>query len=174
MPEILSSFLAAGIDSPAGPLAIRAGQPRDDEFRFALFCASRPELALLPEAVRATVLRQQYRAQTASYASLYPQALTAIVERDGRAIGRIVADETPGCLHIVDIAMTPELRGQGAGGAVLLALQRLASEARARIRLNVSTANPLAQRFYARLGFRETGGDDANLLLEWTPREERC
>src|ERR1700679_2664408 len=44
----LEYLLAVEIASPLGPLRLRREVPGDDGFRFALFCESRPELAMLP------------------------------------------------------------------------------------------------------------------------------
>jgi ribosomal protein S18 acetylase RimI-like enzyme len=169
MSAILESLLAVPIASPLGPLCLRRETPQDEAFRFALFCDSRPELAMLPldAVMKEALMRQQFLAQSAGYRAQYPQALAMIAEQDGVPIGRVLLDEAPARLHLVDIAMLPALRGKGAGDAILRALQHAARAAARPLRLHVSRANPLAARLYLRLGFKPVAEDAANIEMEW-------
>ncbi|HLO01968.1 MAG TPA: hypothetical protein VK191_02545, partial [Symbiobacteriaceae bacterium] len=60
-------------------LQLRAVEPADDLFLFEIFCASRPELAMLPE----PLLRMQFRSQAMSYASQYPGADHQLIVVEG-------------------------------------------------------------------------------------------
>ena len=160
---MLKSLLDVVIASPLGPLRLRRETPADTDFRFALFCDSRPEFALLPQAIKEKLLRQQMNAQQASYAALHPKALFAVIERDGTPIGRIVLDETAERLFLVDIAFLAALRGGGAGAAVLTAMMAQAEI----IGLHVSRGNPGAARLYLRMGFKPVAEDAANIEMEW-------
>jgi ribosomal protein S18 acetylase RimI-like enzyme len=163
-------LLAMEIPAPRGTLRLRRETPGDEPFRFALFCESRPELAMLPlePGMKERLMRQQFSAQSAGYAAQYPQALAAIVEQDGAAAGRLVLDDAPARLHLVDIAMPAAMRGRGAGSAVLRALQDAARASARPLRLHVSRGNPGAARLYLRLGFRPVAEDAANTEMEWT------
>ncbi len=167
--DLFHDLLSAEIASRAGPLRIRRELADDAPFRFALFCESRPDLELLPDAVRGALMRQQFLAQTAGYAAQFPGALNAILERGGRPVGRLVLVPLPGQLRIVDIAIASRCRREGTGGATLKALLEFASSKGLAIRLRVSTSNPDALRFYARLGFNGVCDDEANIELSWTP-----
>ena len=159
----LENLLALDIPSPPGPLRLRRETEADDAFLFELFCEARPELMLLPPAMRGAVLTQQYRAQAASYAARYPAALNAIVSLDGEVVGRLIVEEASGDLHLVDIAVSSALRGKGLGSAILAALTEFGRS----IRLYVSTANSGALKLYLAHGFRETARDDANIEMHW-------
>lgn len=163
------ALLAREIVSPLGTLRLRPEQATDATFLFALFRDARPELALLPldEAIKERLMHQQFQAQAANYAARYPQALGAIVDLDGRPMGRLVVDETGEELHLVDIAISSNLRGRGLGSAILVAVTDLARNAGLPVRLYVSTANPGALALYLRHGFRETGRDVAHVEMQW-------
>jgi ribosomal protein S18 acetylase RimI-like enzyme len=159
----LIALLNQDIPSPAGTLRLRPETAADEEFRFCLFCESRPEFALLPAAMRETVSRQQFRAQTAGYAAQFPGASLLIVEQDGTPIGRLAVAGTAEHLHLIDIAVIPPLRGSGAGSALLLALMRQTSI----LRLHVVKTNAGALRLYLRLGFLPVAEDAAHIEMEW-------
>jgi ribosomal protein S18 acetylase RimI-like enzyme len=158
----LEYLLGLDVHSPLGLLRLRRETGADEVFRFALFAGSRPDLALLPEPVRAQVLLQQFLAQQAGYSAQYPDALLAIIERDGTPAGRLAVAEVPGALHIVDIAIAGALRGKGLGTAVLRALHKGTP-----LRLHVSTSNPAAMRLYARLGFVMIAENETALEMRW-------
>ena len=72
----------------------------------------------------------------------------------GMVMGRVILDES----ELLTIAVHPQAQGQGLG-AQLLAMfegESLAHGAATGF-LEVSAANPVAQRLYARAGWRETG-----------------
>jgi hypothetical protein len=98
------------IASPLGKLRRRAECEEDAEFRFRLFCQSRPALSALPLAAAAMeqLMRLQFQAQMTSYRAPFPGAQFDIIELDGDPIGRI----------IVDRAIVPELRNRGIGTAI--------------------------------------------------------
>jgi ribosomal protein S18 acetylase RimI-like enzyme len=169
MPAIFDALLALEISAPPGPLRLRREVPADDGFRFALFCESRPELALLPldAAMKERLMRQQFSAQSAGYAAQHPQALAMIVEQSGIPVGRVLLDAAPTRLHLADIAILTGMRGKGAGQAILHALQDAARPSGRPLRLHVSRANPGAARLYLRLGFKPVAQDSANIEMEW-------
>ena len=60
--------------------------------------------------------------------------------------------------HVTTIAVSPALRGNGLGTALMLELLQEARRGGARVAtLDVRVSNHLAQRLYARLGFAEAG-----------------
>lgn len=60
--------------------------------------------------------------------------------------------------HVTTIAVSPALRGEGLGTALMLELLQEARRGEARVAtLDVRVSNELAQRLYARLGFAEAG-----------------
>jgi ribosomal protein S18 acetylase RimI-like enzyme len=154
------------ITSPLGSLRVRPEQPEDEPFRFALFCESRPDLALLPPPMRDNIQQMQFRAQTAGYRAQFPQARWEIVECAGESIGRLVCDRSQGFLHLVDIALLARTRNGGAGSAILRTLTDEAAAAGIAMRLRVGHTNPAAN-LYHRLGFAVTATDVTDATMEW-------
>jgi ribosomal protein S18 acetylase RimI-like enzyme len=162
---------AASAHGPLDGLALRPEVDADAAFRLALFRRSRGpgwDQAPLPPDMLSRIMDQQFRAQTQGYRAAYPAARLEIVTVDAVAVGRLATDLGPEALHLIDIALVPEWRGRGLGGAIL---RRLIDEAGARalpLTLQVARDNLAAQRLYHRLGFAATGADDAYLALRWT------
>jgi ribosomal protein S18 acetylase RimI-like enzyme len=162
---------ATAIPSPAGDLIIRPERDDDEAFRFEMFCASRqPEFArLLAPEVLEPIMRQQFDAQAVSYRVRFPRARGDIIELGGKPIGRIMVDRGEEVLHIVDQAITPELRNRGIGTTVMRALMAEARRTNRAIRLGVAAANEQALRLYRRLGFAPIETKEHYLWLEWRP-----
>ena len=153
--------------SPLGSLQLRPEQGADEAFRFALYCDTRPDLAVLPPPVRDGILRMQFNAQTSGYRGQYPGARYDIVELDGEPIGRVVRDYADGSLHLVDIALLAARRRGGAGTALMRAMMNEAAAAGIAMRLMVASDNPGAARLYGRLGFVSQGQQGAYVAMMW-------
>lgn len=157
------------------PFALRPEVEADAAFRFALFCASRGpgwDQLPLPADLLAKVLQQQFQAQTQGYRAAHPDARFEIILVEGAPVGRLATDRGPNALRLIDIALTPERRGQGLGGAVLRALMDEAAAAGRPVTLQVARDNLSAQRLYHRLGFVATAADETYLALHWPARDQ--
>lgn len=128
------------------------------------------ELAAVPwsDVERACFLDDQFRLQRQHYRQHYAEAGFWIIERDGRACGRIYVFDSPSEYRLMDIALLPEQRGRGVGGALLSALLRLAAPGDCAVTLHVEPNNP-ANRLYQRLGFDHVEDRGAYRFLRWTP-----
>jgi ribosomal protein S18 acetylase RimI-like enzyme len=110
-----------------------------------------------PEQVKIDFLASQFELQQRHYRLAFAGADFDVIEHDGVAIGRLSVDRTTPDLHLVEIALVPEWRGRGVGGALIARLQDEVRRGHtARIVLNVERTNPGAQRLYQRLGFVES------------------
>jgi ribosomal protein S18 acetylase RimI-like enzyme len=78
-----------------------------------------------------------------------------------------VVDAGPSAIRLVDIALLPELRGQGLGRHILCALQGCAAGHGLALTLAVHHANPAARRLYAALGFRSMRQNDVSEQMMW-------
>ena len=95
-----------------------------------------------------------------------PACEVLLAERDGRAIGFALffpiysTFKTERCLHLEDLFVIPEERGNGAGEALLRAVAGVAhARGHARLQWCVLDWNEAAIRFYRRLG--------ANVRPDW-------
>ncbi|HEY1604439.1 MAG TPA: GNAT family N-acetyltransferase [Allosphingosinicella sp.] len=113
-------------------------------------------------------LVEQFSLQHSHYNKYHPDAARLVVERDGAPIGRVYLDETERRFNLIDIALLPEHRGGGIGGAILGDLVRRARETGRAIDLFVEKNNPV-RRLYDRLGFVTV--EDAGVYdrMEWLP-----
>lgn len=157
----------------ASRLARRAAGADDASFLAALFRDDRRAIfaaAVLPEAMLDLLLAQQYRAHEMGCARDFPQARREVIVLDGVPAGRLTtAEETQAsgrCLRVVDVVLRPERRGEGLGSALFAALiAEAASAGFNRITLSALRHDAAVQRFYRRLGFVETGGDEVYAAL---------
>jgi ribosomal protein S18 acetylase RimI-like enzyme len=137
--------------------ALRPAGEEDRAFQRALFAASRtdaPFLAAWPAEQREPFLDSQFHFQTVHYAQAHAGADFLILERDGTPLGRLILDRAGGDWMIVDIAVVPQLRGQGIGTRLLRAVQDGARTAGVSgVVLSVEVMNGAAYALYQRLGF---------------------
>ena len=117
---------------------------------------------------RQSFLGQQFDAQDRFYREQYPGARFAVIEHEGRPVGRLYVDHWASEIRLMDIALLPEGRGRGWGSALLGAVQREAAAAGKVLTIHVERFNP-ALRLYDRLGFRLKEDKGVYLLLEWQP-----
>src|SRR5262245_52120164 len=152
------------------PVALTPAGPGDAAALLDLFRRARGHdlgAASWPEAIRDTTLRIQFDAQRRGYQERWPSAATLFVTDAGERVGWITVDRSGPAIHVVDIALVPESRGHGLGGAVLRGLQDEAARDGRPVALSVHRANLPAIRLYSRLGFQAIGADDLDLHLEW-------
>jgi ribosomal protein S18 acetylase RimI-like enzyme len=153
--------------------ALRPETPADGDFLRVLFDQVRaPELAGLEPAMLRGLLDMQFAAQQQSYRQAYPGARFEIVEMDGVAVGRQVVALTGGAVHLVDIALLAQWRGQGIGSALLCKLQQEAAGAGLPLRLHVALTNQSAEALYRRLGFKEIEVSGMHRAMEWENKND--
>lgn len=166
--------MAEGYRAAAAHLGavLRPVQEADYAFCEALYASTRlEELAPLgwPEEAVRQFLAQQHRAQHLHYNQHYATAERWIIERAGVPVGRLYLFEGASDIRIVDIALLPEARGAGIGGALITGVQHHAEAQDKRVSIHVEKNNP-ARSLYFRLGFAIVEGDrGAYDLLEWRP-----
>lgn len=117
------------------------------------------------ESQKAAFLAFQFQAQHQHYATHYPDAQFFVIERDGAPAGRLYLHWRVGELRIVDIALLPEHRGTGAGGALLRALIDAVDARGVFASIHVERMNR-AMTLYHRLGFRKAGEHGIYDLME--------
>jgi len=151
------------------PFTLRDIGADDQAFLDALYRSTRDDLAGIAAepAVLAALIGHQQRMQSAGYRSMFPDAAYFVVERAGAPIGRLVVQAGPQHLHLIDIAIAAQARRQGAGRALVSALQAWAQARRLPVILNVAHSKPGAARLYADLGFVTTAQDALQQSMRW-------
>ncbi len=153
---------------------LRAECDDDIPFLIALYASTREtELTGIPWSAeqKAAFLLNQFQAQRHHYRTFFPGTAFDIVEYNGVAIGRLYVDVRVTHIHIIDIALVPEVRGRGIGTTLIAALQHYARERAMGLDLFVERYNP-ALRLYRRLGFFGIAEHEIQFEMEWLPESE--
>src|ERR1700683_1118885 len=103
-------------------VSLRRIEPADEELLYRIYASTRTsELAAVPwsDEQKEAFLRMQFRAQSGDYAPNYPAAEFRLILVAGEPAGRLYLDRGGDAFHIIDIALLPEHRGGGIGGALL-------------------------------------------------------
>jgi ribosomal protein S18 acetylase RimI-like enzyme len=151
-------------------ISLRPELASDEPFLLRLYASTREEeMALLGgnEAQAQAFAQMQFNFQKMSYEAQFPAADRSIVLAGEQEIGRIIVDRTGSEHHFIDIALLPEFRGRGIGGALLGQLQQDAARDGKGMRLSVRRDNP-ARRLYERMGFSITSEDSVYLFMNWS------
>jgi ribosomal protein S18 acetylase RimI-like enzyme len=120
------------------------------------------------DAQKDAFLRMQFVAQDRWYREQYRQATFEVVLVGGELAGRLYVDRGEDEIRIVDIALLPERRGRGIGGALLRDLLAEADAGGKSVTIHVERVNP-ALRLYERLGFALAEDKGVYLFLERRP-----
>ncbi|MEM7221457.1 MAG: GNAT family N-acetyltransferase [Pseudomonadota bacterium] len=150
-------------------LSVRSIGPGDDGFLYKLYSSTREEeLAPLDwsEEQKAGFLRMQFDAQHHFYTEQFTEARFDILERGGEQVGRFYVDRRAKEFRVIDIALLPEHRGGGLGGALMADLLDEAAAAGKPVSIHVERYNP-AMHLYLRLGFVPIEDQGVYELMEW-------
>ncbi|MBL8233277.1 MAG: GNAT family N-acetyltransferase [Bryobacterales bacterium] len=155
-------------------VTLRPRTPEDHEFLRTLYASTRTEeLAHVPwpAETKQAFLAEQFRLQTLHYDQHYPNAQFLVIESaaDGVPVGRLYlcpfgAEE----MRLMDIALLPEWRSHGIGGALLRDLLESARKEGRKVTCHVEFNNP-ALRLYQRLGFQPVERRGAYLFMQCIP-----
>ena len=157
-------------DAMNDAVRLRPERPDDEAFLRRLYASTRvgePVLSSLPPEQRESFLRMQFDARRRSYAATFPNASYDVIVIGEHAIGRLCVNRTDEEIRIVDIALLPERRGRGDGGALVRELMEEAKKAGRPLVLSVEIENHGARRFYERLGFRPCETNGPHLRMVW-------
>ena len=155
--------------------ALRTIRAEDRDFLFRVYAGARlEELALTDwdETQKQAFLAQQFEAQHHHYQTHYPGARLDLVLLGDEPIGRLYVARWREEIRIMDIALLPEHRNRGIGGALLRDLLEEAAATSRRLTIHVERYNP-ALRLYRRLGFESVGETGVYLLLALDPPTDR-
>jgi len=152
-------------------VGFRPERDPDEPFLRALYSSTREkEMALVdwPDEEKEAFLAMQFEAQHRHYLEHFPEADYLVIEKDGAAVGRIYLHRQSEALRLIDIALLPEARNMGLGGALLKDLLDEGQASGIPVRIHVEKFNP-AMRLYLRLGFTTVKELGVYELLEWRP-----
>lgn len=151
-------------------VALRPETPADRGLLESLLADARAaELACLPDAsMRQAFVRQQVEVRERGWRQAWPNADRLVIVAGGEAVGRLLVDVGKDAVHVVDLALRPDHRGQGTGTVILGQVLAQADERGLPCTLTVDEGSP-ARRLYARLGFVETDADGLRCRMRRAP-----
>ncbi len=148
------------------------GEEDDLPFLFRVYAAARAdEIAQAvhwTDAQKDGFLRSQFELQHAHYHDHFPKARYHVICESGQPIGRLYVDRGDDEMRLMDIALLPEYRGHGIGGALVAEVLEEARTAGIRVTLHVEATNP-AKQLYERQGFRVVEDVGVYERMEWRP-----
>ncbi len=150
---------------------LRAATSQDREILYRIYASTRAdEMAVVPwsEEQKERFLRFQFDAQHSYYMEHFKRAAFDLILLDGEPIGRLYVDRRRDEIRLIDIALLPESRGRGIGGAIMREILAEGEQAGKLVRIHVEHNNP-AMRLYHRLGFEKIEEQGVYHLMEWTP-----
>ena len=150
-------------------ITLRPVTAADDGFILALYAGTRAqEMAQVPWSAeqKEAFVRMQHAAQKAHYAAESPLASHDIIYVGQTPVGRIYLDCREDALHILDITVLAQHRGQGTGSALLRRLLEEAAKSEKPVTIYVESFNP-SLRLFERLGFRKEQEKGFHLLMKW-------
>ena len=153
-------------------VTVRPVEDGDLEFLLRVYAASRDrEMALVShwsQTEKETFLQDQFRLQHSHYQTHYPNARYQIILKNAEAIGRLYVAAMKNEIRLMDIALLPEHRNLGIGGALMERLMGEAIESNRFVSLHVEEENP-AKHLYLRQGFVDAGEVSFYTLMHWVP-----
>ena len=144
----------------------------DEPFLLKVYGSSRAdEMARVPwsEEQKQAFLKMQFTAQKDHYATAYPLAKHDIIYVEDEPVGRIYVDRNPEWVHVLDITVLPEYRGQGVGTALLRRLMNEAGASGRPVTIYVEFFNP-SLRLFEQLGFQREKEEGFQFLMKWQAR----
>ena len=160
-----------GKPQAAEAVTFRPIRPQDEAFLLRLYASTRQEeMALVDwsEEQKEAFLRFQFEAQHQYYQQQFPEARFDLILLDGEPAGRLYLHRRPDEIRLIDIALLPEHRGRGLGGALMRQILADGEEVGLPVRIHVERNNP-ALRLYHRLGFESIEDQEVYYLMEWRP-----
>lgn len=154
-------------------VTFRPARPDDEAFLYEVYCGTRTEefaATQLNSPQQEILLKMQFLAQQNSYRVQYPKADHDIILLDDRPVGRVMVERRETEIRGVDIALLPDARSAGIGGAIIQDLLDEARRAGKPFRIHVVKTNR-AKRLYDRLGFRQIEDTGTHYVMEWTAKD---
>ena len=111
--------------------------------------------------------------QRRDFGKLFAALPPLVVMRHGMGVGYIQTQARDGALHLANIVLRPNARGQGVGAVLIRYLQSTAERQGRAVTLKVFRSNPRARAFYERHGFEATGETRMHIEMRW-PAGGQC
>lgn len=155
-------------------VSLRPIRPADQAFLSRLYASTRAEevaqIIDWTDEQKTQFLEMQFQAQHTFYMEQFASAEFSIIRWRGRDVGRLYLHHRDEELRLIDIALLPDVRRQGLGGALMRRVLKMGQEAGKPVRIHVEKNNP-ALRLYHRLGFENIEDQGVYYLMQWSPED---
>ena len=148
---------------------LRPMDEADRPFLYKLYASTREhEMKNLnwSEAQKDQFLRSQFQAQHIHYQKFYGDSSFDIIYLEDIPVGRLYVHRSNSEIRIVDIAILPQYRGNGAGTRILKQLKNEADGMNKALTIHVEKNNP-AMSLYTRLGFIKVQDKDLYIFMQY-------
>ena len=149
-------------------LTLRPVTKGDKRFVRDLYCTSRDHEINhvdMPEPQLKVFLRQQFALQQKHFDKTYPKADKQVIIDQGKPIGRLYVEQSADDIHLIDITLLREYRGNGIGRYFVEQLIAKALQKKTKVSLYVQAQNP-ALKLYQSMGFKPAGGKGDYFYME--------
>lgn len=149
-------------------LDLRPVTPADRPFLNRLYRSTREDLSALgSDASVLALIELQQSIQEQGQRAHFPNAQALLLWHHAHPVARLVLDSSPQRLHIVDITVLAQQRGQGLGSALVRWAQQAARDNGVALELNVQRHNGRAQALYRSLGFQTVTENETCDHMRW-------
>jgi ribosomal protein S18 acetylase RimI-like enzyme len=159
--------------TPRANFVLRPEQPDDERFLFDLFVfdnIGKLQSGGFPKETIEQLINFQFRSQTKTYRSMFPDAIYSIVSVEGKDIGRFIEHDETDVVYFVDFVLLPEYQAMGFGAALTRALMDEWAARGRGTRVKVLINNDPCLKMCRKLGFVQSAPDEmAYVELRWYP-----
>ncbi len=152
-------------------ISLRPITGEDTEFLYSVYASTRQEEMALTGWSREQIedfLRMQFQLQHRQYLANYENPSFDIILINDNPAGRLYVDRRKDEMRVIDIALLPEFRRQGAGSFLMRSLMKEADEGSLVMSLHVEFNNP-ALEYYEKLGFQKRDFTGVYFFMERQP-----
>lgn len=160
--------------SSSAAIRLRAATPHDQSFIARVFRSARPDLQYIDgdTDLVESVIELQQRVLQQGAGEAHPNAMHFIAELHDSPAGVALVDFGHNEIHIIFLAMLPQLRGKGYGRTVLQSLQQAAWKVSTPLSVVVWQSNQAALQLYLALGFVVAEHSVMANKLVWYPERD--
>ena len=161
------------VPTPRGDFIFRPERAEDEQFLLELFTAHHGIMLRqggLPDAMNEKLLKTQFRSQSTTFRTMFPDAIYSIIAIDGEEIGRFIEQDETDVVYFVDFLLAPVHQAKGFGPAITWALMQEWAERGRGTRVEVMINNAPCLKMCERLGFTQSEPNERGYVeLRWYP-----
>lgn len=147
--------------------SLRTSKPEDAEFLFKVKVEAMKPIS--------AILRTEpfdYDKEFTEYLAKFEPEKIQVIEYEGKAVGRLRIVRTPESIYIGGVQILSEFQNKGIGTEIFNDVIEESKLSGIPVTLEVHHDNEKAISFYKKLGFKENGRTEKQLLMEYTSKNK--